>query len=105
MARKTFSRTERVRLFDLHRGVCHICQEKIQVGEAWDLEHIVPWALTRDDSDGNVKPAHKVCHKEKTAVDIDGITKADRIRAKHIGAWPKSKAPLRSRGFAKTRDV
>ncbi len=105
MARKTFSRTERVRLFDLHRGLCHICEEKIQVGEAWDLEHIVPWALTRDDSDGNVKPAHKSCHKEKTADDVDGIRKADRIRAKHIGAWPKSKAPLRSRGFAKTRDV
>lgn len=103
MARKHFSRTERVRIFDLHGGRCHICSEKVQVGEAWDLEHIVPWELTRDDSDTNVKPAHKNCHKEKTAVDIANIRKADRVRAKHIGAWPKSSAPIRSAGFRKTR--
>lgn len=105
MARKHFSRTERVRIFELNRGECHICQHKIQVGDAWDLEHLVPWALTRDDSDDNVKPAHKSCHKEKTADDVADIRKADRIRAKHIGAWPKSKTPLRSRGFAKTREI
>lgn len=104
MARKSFPRTERVRLFDLHGGRCHICDQKIQVGEAWDLEHIVPWILTRDDSDDNVKPAHKSCHKEKTAVDIDAIRKADRIRAKHLGAWPQSKAKIPSRGFQSTRN-
>lgn len=105
MARKHFSMRERVRLFELHGGRCHLCGQKIQVGEAYDLEHIVPWALTRDDSDDNVKPAHKSCHKIKTADDTAAIRKADRIRAKHIGAWPKSKTPLRSRGFAKTREI
>lgn len=105
MGRKSFSRTERVRLFDLHKGECHICGQNIKVGEAYDLEHIVPWCLTRDDSDQNVKPAHKSCHKIKTADDIGGISKADRVRAKFIGAWPKSKATIRSGGFRKTRDV
>lgn len=105
MARKHFSRTERVRIFELNRGECHLCSQKIQVGDAWDLEHIVPWALTRDDSDDNVKPAHKSCHKEKSADDVAAIRKADRVHAKFIGAWPKSKTPLRSRGFAKTRDI
>jgi 5-methylcytosine-specific restriction protein A len=103
MARKSFSRKERVRLFDLHGGACHLCQQKIKVGEAWDLEHIVPWELTRDDSDDNVKPAHKSCHKVKTADDVAAIRKADRIRAKHLGAWPKSKAKLQSRGFPKRK--
>ena len=103
MARKSFSRTERVRLFDLHKGACHLCGQKIMVGEAWDLEHIVPWELTRDDSDDNVKPAHKSCHKVKTAEDVAAIRKADRIRAKHIGAWPPSRAKLRSRGFSNSR--
>jgi 5-methylcytosine-specific restriction endonuclease McrA len=101
MARKHFSRTERVRIFDLHSGRCHICEQKIKVGEPYDLEHVVPWELTRDDSDENVKPAHKGCHKIKTADDIAGIRKADRIRAKFIGAWPKSPTPLKSRGFPK----
>lgn len=105
MARKHFSRTERVRLFDLHGGACHICQEKIRVGEAWELEHIVAWELTRDDSDGNVKPAHKDCHKTKTAIDVANIRKADRIRAKHIGAWPQSKSKIKSAGFRKSRDA
>lgn len=104
MARKSFSRTERVRLFDLHGGKCHLCGEKIKVGDAWDLEHLVPWELTRDDSDDNVKPAHKSCHKEKTADDVAAIRKADRIRAKHIGAWPKSKSTIQSRGFPRSRE-
>lgn len=86
MPRKRFSSKERVRLFDLHGGKCHLCGEKVQVGEAWDLEHIVPWELTQDDSDDNVRPAHKSCHKAKTADDVRGIRKADRAKAKHIGA-------------------
>jgi len=101
MARKHFSRTERVRIFDLHKGACHICGHKIQVGEAWDMEHVIAWELTRDDSDDNVRPAHKSCHKIKTADDVKAIRKADRVRAKFIGAWPKSRTPLKSRGFPK----
>lgn len=103
MARKHFSRTERVRIFDLNGGKCHICDLTIKAGEVWELEHIVPWELTRDDSDQNVKPAHYKCHKEKTVVDIGGISKADRVRAKFIGAWPASKAKIRGGGFRKTR--
>ena len=101
MVRKTFSRKERVRIFDLNGGSCHLCGQKIKVGDAWDLEHIVPWELTRDDSDENVKPAHKSCHKVKTAVDVAAIRKADRVRAKHISAWPKSRNKIQSRGFSK----
>jgi hypothetical protein len=61
----------------------------------------VPWELTRDESDGNCKPAHTACHKAKTVTDVQGIRKADRIRRKHLGLWPKSPRPLRSRGFQK----
>jgi len=103
MARKNFSRKERVRLFELHSGKCHICDQKVQVGEAWELEHIVPWELTRDDSDENVKPAHFKCHKVKTADDVAAIRKADRVKAKHIGAWPEPRAKIKSRGFGNSR--
>lgn len=101
MARKRFSARERMRLFELHGRECHICGQEIQVGEAWDLEHVVPWEFTRDDSDENVKPAHTFCHKQKTASDIKEIRKSDRVRAKHLGAWPKSKRPIPSRPFSK----
>jgi 5-methylcytosine-specific restriction protein A len=103
VARKHFSRTDRVRIFDLNGGKCHICGLRIQAGDVWELEHIVPWELTRDDSDQNVKPAHYKCHKGKTAVDVGNISKADRVRAKFIGAWPKSQAKIKSPGFRKTR--
>ncbi|QIG68213.1 HNH endonuclease protein [Rhizobium phage RHph_Y1_10] len=102
--RKHFSRTERTRLFQLHNRECHICGQQIKVGDGWDLEHIVPWALTRDDSDGNVKPAHKSCHKEKTADDQRIISKVKRVKAKHEGTFPPSLAKIKSRGFAKTRN-
>lgn len=92
MTRKRRSARERERLFNLHGQRCYICGEPIKTGEAFDLEHIVAWELTRDDSDDNVKPAHKACHKEKTAVDICAIRKADRIRQKHLGLHkPKSR--------------
>lgn len=89
MARKKFSTRDRVRIFELHKGCCHICSQKIQVGEAWDMEHVVPWELTRDDTDENVRPAHKHCHKSKTADDVRAIRKADRIKAKHNGTFQK----------------
>lgn len=96
MTRKHFSQRERIRLFTLNGGKCYLCDMPIKVGEAWEMEHVIPWELTRDDSDDNVKPAHVHCHKIKTASDVRGIRKADRIRAKHIGAIkPKGKWPSR----------
>lgn len=103
MTRKHRTGKERARLFTLHDGRCHICQHKIAVGEKWELEHIIPYELTHDESDDNVKPAHVHCHKIKTAKDVSGIRKAQRIAAKHIGAWPKSKAKIQSRGFPNAR--
>ena len=100
MARKSFSRKERVRLFELHGGKCHLCDEKISVGQPWDLEHLVAWELTRDDSDDNVKPAHKSCHKAKTAVDVAAIRKADRNHAKHIGVKVKGRGFQKPDGFS-----
>jgi len=45
-----------------------------------------------------------VPHREKTAAENTERAKERRIRLKHQGLWPKSKAALKSRGFAKTRD-
>ena len=101
--RKHRSARERERLFLLHGKRCYLCEQPIVTGEAFDLEHIVPWELTRDESDGNVKPAHVRCHKMKTAKDIYAIRKADRQRQKHEGTWPKSRRPLRSRNSFERR--
>tara|TARA_R110002126_G_scaffold254020_1_gene397074 strand:- start:2509 stop:2844 length:336 start_codon:yes stop_codon:yes gene_type:complete len=91
--RKSFSRTERVRLFSLHERTCHICQCKIDgISEKWEVEHVIPFEMTRDNSDENCKPAHVKCHKAKTKKDVKDIAKCKRREAAHIGAKPKSKS-------------
>jgi 5-methylcytosine-specific restriction protein A len=98
MPRRSFSRKDRARIFTASEGVCHLCRGRIGVGEAWEVEHVIPYALTQDDSDGNLRPAHKKCHAVKTHTeDRPRISKAERQRAKHLGTWPKSRTPMRSK--------
>ncbi|GAA6162606.1 hypothetical protein NBRC116590_03100 [Pelagimonas sp. KU-00592-HH] len=94
MNRRKRTPLQRASIFEAHKGICHICGERIDgTREKWELEHIVPFDLTRDDSDENLAPAHVACHKAKTREDKARISKANRVRAKHIGAH-KSRHPL-----------
>jgi 5-methylcytosine-specific restriction protein A len=97
MNRPHINRKERARLFSLYDGTCYLCSGRIGADQAWEIEHVVPWELTHDNSDDNLRLAHAKCHKAKTADDIRGIRKADRIKAKHDGTYPPSPNPLRSR--------
>ena len=94
---RRMSPTRRARIFAAHEGKCHICGCTIDgTRERWEAEHIVPYALTRDDSDKNLSPAHVSCHASKTAKDVTKIAKAKRVERKHIGAHrPKHKMPYR----------
>lgn len=105
MKRKHRNRKERARLFTLHGGICHICKGKILAFEGYELEHIIPFAVSHDDSDENVKPVHAKCHKRKTTDDAQYIAKTERMKAKHEGHFPKTRgnARLQSRGFQNTR--
>lgn len=88
------STTRRAAIFKAHDEICHICGCKIQVGEKWEAEHIVPYAMTRDDSDENLAPAHVSCHSQKSKQDVRKIAKAKRVAAKHSGAYrPKAVLP------------
>src|SRR5687767_14317489 len=101
MARPSMSTRRKTLLFERHKGSCHICSGHIHVGEAWDLEHRIAWEISRDDSDANLAPAHKVCHAGKTRQDRKDIAKVHRVAAKHAGTFQKSKAKIPSRGFQK----
>ena len=92
---RRMSPTRRLRIFEAHAGRCHICGERIDgTRERWEAEHVVPYALTRDDSDGNLAPAHVRCHAEKTTGDAATIAKAERVSRKHSGAHrPRSTVP------------
>lgn len=93
----------RARVFERHGGRCHISGRLIRTGDAWELEHIKPLSMGGEHAELNMAPALVQPHREKTAKEATARAKADRMRAKHLGIWPKSKTPLRSRGFQKTR--
>lgn len=90
--RRSISTRERVRLFQLHDGICHLCGGKIAVGERWEVSHDIPLELGGADDDANRKPAHYRCHRTHTAtVDAPNIARAKRREAKHIGAKRSSR--------------
>lgn len=102
MARKSFSTKERARLFALNKGMCHICEGKIDASlEAWEIEHENPLAMTGDNSDGNLKLAHKKCHAVKTKQDVALIAEAKRREAKFVGA-KQPRGSLKGPGFQKS---
>jgi 5-methylcytosine-specific restriction enzyme A len=95
VTRRHLSTRERLRLFTLHGGICHFCERAIDgTRDRWEVSHVIPYELTRDESDANMQPAHYACHREHTAkVDQPRIAKAKRVAAKHIGAH-KSRSTL-----------
>lgn len=100
MARKRFNDKDRTRIFANNNGVCHLCEQKIDgVREAWEIEHVIAWEFTRDDTDDNLKPAHIDCHKRKTHErDRPAINQAKRREAKHLGIKrPSSKLATRDK--------
>lgn len=98
----------KLRVFARYEGRCYLSGLKIQAGDEWDVEHVKPVHLAQPgenlNRESNMAPALKAPHRVKSGQELTAKAKADRIRAKHLGIYPKSKTPLRSRGFSKTRD-
>ncbi len=92
--RRTFTRLQRIGIFDGAGGRCHICGQKIQTGQAWETEHVVPLALGGEDYLSNLRPAHVDCHKAKTKRDKKQIAKAVRQRANHLGVKRHQSRPM-----------
>jgi 5-methylcytosine-specific restriction endonuclease McrA len=93
----------RLRIFEREGGKCWITGRKIRPGEAWELDHRIALVNGGRHAEDNLFPALKDAHREKTKGDQALKSKLARIAAKHAGTYPKSKTPLRSRPFAKTR--
>ena len=83
--RRSLSPLQRLKVFESAKGVCHLCELRIQVGDKWDVEHVRPLALDGADDAANMRPAHKDCHATKTKADAASWSKAKRIKAKHLG--------------------
>ena len=90
--RKSLTRNQRAELFLEHKGVCHLCQLRIQAerGEAWEVEHVEAREISGRDDWDNLRPEHVKCHKVKTAKDKAIIAKCNAVRNKHLGIKKRS---------------
>lgn len=95
----------KVRVFEAYGGRCYLTKQKIHPGDAWEIEHVRALGLGGENRESNLAPVLVEPHKAKTRNDRARMTKADRQRAKHLGAWPKTKRPLQGRGFAVSRPL
>lgn len=92
----------KLRIWNRYGGKCAITGRKLRANEA-EYDHIQALALGGRHAESNLRLVSGEAHKAKTADDRSRIAKADRIARKHAGLWPKSKTPIRNRGFAPTR--
>lgn len=101
-SRRSLTAKERLRLFTLHGGICHLCGGRIDgPREAWDVEHVIALAMGGADDDANRKPAHVKCHKAKTKSDMGALAKAKRNEARYQGARPRPKQKFGIPGLKK----
>src|SRR5262245_1870377 len=66
MTRVRISPTKRAEIFRDCDERCHLCGGRIDVGQKWDVEHVIPLAMGGADDITNWRPAHTKCHKGKT---------------------------------------
>ena len=88
----------RLRVFERHKGICHISKRKIRPGEAWDCDHIVRLKDGGENRENNLAPALKTPHQKKTAHENTQQAKEDRLRKKHLGI-STNKRPWPSKNF------
>ena len=85
MKRRTLTTRDRAEIFGAAEGRCHLCGGRIEAGQRWEAEHVIPLAMGGEDGLANLAPAHVRCHRTKTRTDASDIAKAKRREAKHLG--------------------
>jgi len=100
--RVEFSKKTRVEAFARCAGKCESCGMKLKAGEG-EYDHVIPYFISRDSSLSNVQVLCVPCHRgvgAKTSDDQRIISKVRRVKMKHEGTFPASKAKIKSRGFS-----
>lgn len=90
----------KARVFVKHEGRCYLSGRKILAADKWDCDHIVAIINGGENRETNLAPALHDKHVEKTRDDLAVKSKTARIRAKHLGIWPKGQK-IQSRGFSR----
>lgn len=104
--RPSMSKARRARIFMKENGRCYLCGEQVRLGQLFEIEHRIPWALSFDDSDDNLRLAHATCHRTmKTGDDVRQIAKAKRQSGEtgQQARRAKRKAEEAERGIVKPK--
>lgn len=96
-------KSAKLRIWEREGGRCWLSGKKIMPGDAYDFEHVKPLSMGGEHRESNLRLALRDKHREKTAAEAPVRAKADRVRLKALGLWPKSKRPIQSRGFERSR--
>ena len=101
MPRKEFTKKTRLQAWERCGGFCENkeCGAKLTVGK-FQYDHIVADAFGGDNGLDNCSVLCNACHTAKTKTDNWEAKKADRVKARHLGA-KQSKGKIQSRGFRK----
>jgi hypothetical protein len=117
VARKRWSSTARLRIFLANDGRCHVCGQKISVGEGWDLDHRIALALGGDDEEHNLAPGspqgvpRRQDGQGRRSGHREGQTPPDRPRrrlctqAPHPVPWLRESSPSEEREPAVVEDL
>lgn len=101
--RREFPKSVRLAAWNRCGGNCEGCGAKLYHGK-YQFDHERPDGLGGEPTLENCRVLCTACHGAKThGEDRPRMAKADRQRAKHLGLYPPTKRPLKSRGFAPTR--
>lgn len=97
-----FSRKQRLEIWTRASGHCESCRMKLKAGEG-EYDHRIAQGYGGENTVENGQLLCRPCHGTKTGKDKGITEKTKRIRDKHLGVFPPSKAKIKSRGFAETR--
>lgn len=99
-----FTRKQRLEILARAKGYCEGCNMKLKLREG-EYDHVIAQGYGGDNTVENGQLLCRVCHGKKTGSDKGITEKVKRVRDKHLGVFPPSKAKLRSRGFNSTRQL
>lgn len=74
-----------LRIFERHKGICHIACRKILGGEPWDVEHVKALRDGGENRESNMAPALRDKHRRKTAAENSERGDANQKKSKHLG--------------------
>jgi 5-methylcytosine-specific restriction protein A len=90
--RRARSKTAREAIWKRFNKTCQMCFQPTDE-RGYDLDHHIPLEIGGDDSDDNLRPLCRPCHRLKTKGDVIDIAKAHRREANFNGSRPRQPWP------------